>query len=353
MEQQKDRPPHATKWLQFFWITIAALIVLAYLMAWVSPPCFLKPLFEGYGANISSSILCGLLLLFLALYFNSETEAKVAETRDLAAKSEAALAKREAILERERRIFEFEQFLKRESYHNVRFPKLKPRPDSIGLEYTIRPYRDPVLNEPAVYENEMERLYVVQVEGPAHWSVLNDHQKREYDTSPIRDGEYYFCRFFNDSWHMGTENVFSEHEFYLSGKVGPATYGQSATDFVSSVRKPLEAMTLKAQIYLNPEGTKRSDDVSVDSYRIYTDTAGNVYLVVNSSMPKQMYYTNPEETYTDTGWYEVIEDIRGFAHGEKLKNIIKAVFSECQRIGLSPKKIPWHQTQEHKFEPPN
>ncbi|MBL7554651.1 MAG: hypothetical protein JNM24_02430 [Bdellovibrionaceae bacterium] len=108
---------------------------------------------------------------------------------DLVSKSEAVLTKREEMLEQDRKIFEFERFLKKEAYHNVRFPNLKPNNNSLGLEYTIKPVREMGTNESIKLETEMWSAYVVFVEEPAHIEVLSEEQLKDYDGSPIKSGE--------------------------------------------------------------------------------------------------------------------------------------------------------------------
>lgn len=69
---------------------------------------------NGFGGNLITSIITGLLFVLLALYLDAQTEEKIDHIRDVTVKSETALAERERILRAERLIRRFEEFLRRE-----------------------------------------------------------------------------------------------------------------------------------------------------------------------------------------------------------------------------------------------
>lgn len=60
---------------------------------------------------------------------------------------------------------------------------------------------------------------------------------------------------------------------------------------------------------------------------------------------KPMYYTQPKNTWGDKDWFLLIENIRGYAGGEKLNNAIKVIETELKRLQIEPKKIPWYESK--------
>jgi hypothetical protein len=147
----------------------------------------------------------------------------------------AATREQKRLFDNERRMRAFDEFMKKESYHDIRFPELNPNPESLGLEYTIAPVRDPNTGEPCKHELEMDSLYVVKVLEPVQWRFLKPERRKEYEGSPIEVGRQYFCAFYNDSWHLGDSDIHQPYRFYLSGKVGPAFWGTTADEFVAAL----------------------------------------------------------------------------------------------------------------------
>jgi hypothetical protein len=338
-------------YLYAFFAAFAPVLALAYLAHAYQEaiPRWLRPLVDGYGGNLSSEIVGGLLFLLLALFLDAQTEEKIDNIRDVTSKSEALLSERERLLRNERTIRQFEEFLRRESYHDVRLTDLSPKP---GLEYTIIPVRDPVTGEPRRRETEMDTKYLVKVQGPAHWEVMDAEERKKYETSPIRNGEYYFCHFFNDSWHLGSDSVLPEpHRFYLSGKVGPGEWGESANAFMRTFDDPFKNLEKVAHLLLALDGTTMKGRAGgCDQYDIYRDSEGGLFLRIHDSPPKKLYYTNPPNSFDDNGWFLVIADVMGHASGQKLANIKQAIQEKLAALDLAPPKIWWHETDEYRYE---
>lgn len=340
------------KWLVIFGFTIFVSFVLIYVTSYFPPSndSYFYPLITNYGGNISSGIIGGFLFLFLTFYIDANTEEKIGQIHDTVRKSEEALSKREKILENEKSIFHFEQFMKNDSYYNVRFPSIILGNQSIGIEYTIRPVRDSSTNEPIKKVTEMNSYYIVKIDGPANWEVMSSEDRQTYDESPVRDNEYYYCSFFNNSWHMSPDGTIKWDEFYLSSKMGPVEYGETANEFMATYEDPTLNKTKLATLHLKEDGTRLTTAGGCTSHEIYQDVDNNLYLRIWKSQLKLMYFTNPEDTYGDTGWFFKIEDIRGYASGTKLQNIIKEIQSELTKLKIEVKKNPWYETKEHAYE---
>lgn len=307
------------------------------------------PSVKWWGSLGSGMATLAILSSVLNRYVIAVNREKSGETTKdihaLVVKSEALISRRETLLEIEGKIEQFKQFLRRESYHNIRFPLLKSDHNSMGLEYTIRPVRDPDTNEPVKYETEMSSAYLVYVQGPAHIEVMSKERIKDYEDSPIRDGEYAFCKFLNDSWHLGFESFPGQYEFYLSGKVGPVEHGQTANQFMKAMDDRFKDKTLVTSLLLKEDGTLMTGLGGCYKYEIYKDSSDALYLKIGESLPKPMYYTQPKNTWGDHDWFLLIENIRGYAGGEKLKNIVSSIETELKRLQVEPKKIKWYQSK--------
>jgi hypothetical protein len=314
-------------------------------------PGWLRPVLEGFGGNITAGVVGSFLFLLLTVHLDKRTTRQIDRIHQAASKSEEILSRRQRILRNQEHMQQFDDFLRRHSYYDVRFPDLKSAPELLGLQYTIEPIRDPKTNQPLKHETEMEVKYVIRVQGPDHWQFMKKVEQEAYEGSPIREGEYYFCQFFNDSWHMAPDSVGAEaHCFYLSGKVGPSERGTSANAFVArTVDPPVNSMVKVAHLFLRTEdGTVLEGEGGCDQYDIYKDKSGTPFLSINDSPPKKIYFTNPPNTYGEADWVFVIADIRGRASGQKLENIKRVIGGKLAELQLEAPKIPWYEMDEYR-----
>jgi hypothetical protein len=100
--------------------------------------------------------------------------------------------------------------IENDTHYNIRIPEVKTLTHPIGLEYTVIPIRDDKTNKPILYENSMEKLHIIKILEPANWEYLLSDKKYakhiiDYQNSPIKVGEYYFCKFIN----IAIDNKFS------------------------------------------------------------------------------------------------------------------------------------------------
>ena len=115
----------------------------------------------------------------------------------------------------------------------------------------------------------------------------------------------------------------------------------------------LSGKSLASTFYLKLDGTLMTGLGGCEKYEIYKDDQSNLYLKIGFSLPKLMYYTNPKDTFLDKDWFFAIEDIRGYASGEKLKNVTESVLAELHKLNVEPKKVYWYNTKTYKYEQPN
>jgi hypothetical protein len=299
-----------------------------------------------------AGIVGSLLFLLLTSYLDARSGEQINRIVDATVESQEILSRRERQIDNERTILRFEEFLRRETYHSVRFPTIKPSPDSLGLEYVIEPVRDES-GQPRKHETEMETLWVVKVVGPAYWEVLTPEQRCEYDPSPIREGSYYFCQFFNDSWHMSRGTAMDEpYLFYLSSKVGPCTNGESANAFMARFGDPFKGLQKRVSLDLDyRDGTPLKGAGGVDAYDIYEGDTGTLFVGVGGSPPKRLYVTNSKRSYDASEWDELmIEGIRGHASGKKLANIKKAIIERLLQLKIEIPRVPWWEADPYKHD---
>ena len=163
--------------------------------------------------NVTAGFINLCLLLFIVHRFHKENTKRIHEIKEISEKNEDVLKRTEFLFEQEQKIAQFEKFLKFGSYRNVRFPDLTFLNHPIGLRYTIQPARDDEF-KPRKKSSEMGSYWIVKVLGPANEKFLSNDELLEYENSPIKDGEYYWCSFFNDEWHM-SEDSLKWHKFHL------------------------------------------------------------------------------------------------------------------------------------------
>lgn len=275
-------------------------------------PEWISPLIQGFGGNITAGIIQGLLFVFLALYLDAQTEEKICQIHAATTRSEEILKEREELLEKERTIDRFESFLREESCHNVTFPSLKTEANPLGLTYTIVPCRDQN-GMPLQHVTEMVKLSVIKLRGPAHWNVLSDIEKQDYLSTPFKEGEYYFCRYFNSSWHMmcGT-GMDKAYPFYLSSKLGQIEYGESANNFMRQFNSELENKDVIKTFYLLPSCKRYSPpaEESVCKHTIYKDrTSGKLFWQIDDSVLKSLNFSNDNVEIDNIKGYLTLEQL--------------------------------------------
>lgn len=329
-------------YLVLFAVILAGLVGVIFLLPEHPEdfPKYVRPLVDGYGGNLSAEIVGSLVFLLLAFYLDAEVEEKIDHIRDVTAKSEEILSRREQLLRNERAIAAFENFVRRETYHDVRFPDLQCEGAPLGLQYTIEPVRDPRTGEPASFETETSSAYVVKVRGPAYEEFLKDADRAAYAKSPIRENEFYFCRFFNEDWHMGTDfgGFDCPYRFYLSGKVGPAMSVPSANEFAGSILPdPFAEMRKLVSLPIAADGRVLQGEGGFTAHDIYAGPRGELFLGVHRAPPKRIHLYG--DASSSGSWELEIENLRGYGDERRIENLKNAILDALKRDGgVSPKR---------------
>lgn len=303
------------------WLYLCGAFALLHLLLYAVPlildhdPDWLS----GFRGNVVAGVLGSLFFLVLGFYLNQEFEELQAETHDVVVEMQKIQkSTHEVVIEvgsiqratnaqtrRQEKVAHFVRFLHREAYHDVRFPNLKTKGEPLGLQYTITPVREN--GQPRRYTTEMSESYVVKVLDIAFREELEPEQLREYGSSPIKVGEYYFCGFYNDAWHMGPEDHHLEHEFYLSGKLGHVEHVISANDFIGENNPPGGSRSLGMFVVVS-DGTRAGVGVGGAGVELFEAPGPSFYVKINSAPPKRLDMTVvPPEVEDLDGYFATAE----------------------------------------------
>jgi Ca2+/Na+ antiporter len=294
--------------------------------------------------DFSINIFVGILFLLLALYFDQSLEEKINTINELTQKSENALTRREEELESEKRWQRFIHFIENDTNYNIRIPETKTSNHPLGLEYTIEPVRDTKTNQLILYKNSIEQMHIIKIKEPANWDFIlstkeNEALIKDYEISPIKVGEFYYCKFFNNRWNLSF-NQEKFYEFYLSSKMGEAYLVVSASEFMNNFTNEILNKTEISIFYSNIEPDE-SNGQGLSKCQIFLDKNTNdVYIKINCSRLKLMYFKNTDSN--PENWNLVIENIMGYTHGEKLEILKEKIEKELIKHNIQLVKIPWY-----------
>lgn len=315
--------PRKLGWV--FWI---GLLAVGHIMLYAAPLCLGHDpdWLNGFRGNVVAGVLGSLFFLVLGIYLNREIEQLQVETHDVvfelkkiqdATRQQTSQIERmqaatlKLVEDRERQVKSqetydcFIRFLSRETYHNIRLPKLKRPSEPLGLQYRIAPVREH--GQPRRRTTEMSEVFVISVDSIAYRDQMEPVKLREYDSSPIKVGEYYFCGFYNGAWHLGLEDHHLEHEFYLSGKVGQIERVTSANDFVGENNPPEGSKSL-GTIVVTTEGVLARSGQGGARVELFEALGRRFYVKINSAPPKLLDLTvMPPEVEKLDGYFATPE----------------------------------------------
>lgn len=290
--------------------------------------------------DLITDLLVGLIFLFITSHLDKKLENEVKKIKKLTIKSENVLSRREKELETEKSWQQFIHFVETDTHYNIRIPEVKTLTHPIGLEYTVIPIRDDKTNKPILYENSMEKLHIIKILEPANWEYLLSDKKYakhiiDYQNSPIKVGEYYFCKFINNKWNLSFDNM-KFYEFYFSSKMGEVHRIISASEYMGKyINETLNKKEISS-FYLDIETENTGKGFS--HFKIFLDTNSNrVYLKIDGSCLKQLYYRTLQSS--DDKYELVIENIMGYTHGEKLEILKHKIENELKLHQINLPKL--------------
>jgi len=285
-------------------------------------------LVNGFRGNVISGLMAGLLFLFLGFALNEDLENLQKETHNLQQETHALTKQRAEREQRQRKIDEFMNFLQSERYHDVRFPELTTSTEPLGLDYTIEPVRD-AAGKPKCRVTEMEVAYVVSVRSPSYPELREPENLADYENAPIHTREFYFCRFYDDAWHMGQEFIPWRNwfRFYLSGKVGPVEHGMSANEFMGVTGEP-EGAERYCRLVLKKDGTLMKGSGGAYLVEVLRAKDGAFFIQFHEAPPKRLHREKDE-----TGEERlVIDNMDGYFPGPARANFMRVLADELRRV---------------------
>jgi hypothetical protein len=336
----KKRPG---KWRFIAFVGLFIVLIFWVLVSLVFYPIQDPTLLGGFRGNTISGIIVGFMFLFLALYLGAGIETIQKETHELVRRIDEIQQRTHELVSRQsddeedrKKIRAFENFLSSESYHDAIFPDLKTELHGLGLNYRIIPVRD--ANGPRRHVTEMEIFYVVRVDSVSYRDQLGPEELLEYDAAPIRTGEFYFCRFYNHSWHMGLTTMgVGWQPFYLGGKVGPVEHGIKANDFANASVNPPNSQLLST-LLLNADGRLKPEYEGGGCSKVEIfKSEREIFIRINDSPPKSFYMKH--DLY-DRPKGPVVDNLEGYFPGPARARFMERILAEIKRLGEQlPKKI--------------
>jgi Putative DNA-binding domain len=237
----------------------------------------------------------------------------------------------------EDRVQQFVSFMKTESTYDIRLPELCEPGEPKGLEYTIRPVRDSE-GKPLVDRGEMKERWVVQVMRVANENVMDEADFLPYDASPIREGEYYYCDYYNDSWHLSDGRSPKAYTFHLSGKVGQVEFLESANAFVSRHAPDDESLKSIFKFTLGLDGLPLERSGGCQRYEVLQRDA-KFFLRIGDAPLKLIYLTKLVNNSADEVWHLEVESLRGHGNSGVRANIKLSLEAELRNRGIElPKR---------------
>ena len=222
----------------------------------------------------------------------------------------------------------FEDFMLNESEINIQLAELGTKDNLPGLRYTIAPARS---NQGKLIflKEESEIRWIVKVIGPAEYSYLNEDALAAYDNSPLCDGEYYYCDFFNNQWHLTKNYNGNSIAFNTAGKPIKAKIVENANEYVERKlgykENNLEQLT---SFDLDAYGRLTKQQLNIRYHcKIFEDTADKVFLRINSSPPKSVYLTNSRKALSNEDWHIEVNSLNGYGDYKFKKQFLKSLVS--------------------------
>jgi len=338
-EENDNLNKYPWKWLLASYCWLSILIGGCLYLTKYPPEAngFLDILTKNFNGNMFAGILTSIYFVFLGLHLNSQNDNNLENIRQIIERW-----KRERDSER---IYQrFLDFLKDETYHDVRFPEIKSTAECIGLSYTIEPVREVKTGKLVVKKSEMKTHYLIKVL-PLDQSIRDwPEQIIKYQNSPIREDEYYFCEFYNGSWHMSSDDIGSPvYKFNLSGKVGPVESSYNANVYaLSSVFQT--KYTEVGQLLINESGAPANlIEEHVVVILLLKDNEGNYFIKIDYSPAKKVYYTNPKNSFKTDDYFFYIENLGGYGSPEVRKILAHSVEDRFRELSIKVPSVPWYK----------
>ena len=233
---------------------------------------------------------------------------------------------------------EREEFKKvNEAYLNFIFPLFDIECANIGitvktnfdLHYKIKFIKDKI-GVPLKKESLDSSFYIIEIISPAYSEVLKETELKEYEKSPIKEGEYYACWLDESkcSWFLGQQLCWAtnyKYPFYVSGfSSEKAEIVPSANEVMGYNRNnyPGDGYNLIDKFIIGMDGSFPANSGSL--FRLFQKESQIFFMIGNSPLKK--IYILRTHIQTQRKRFLVFENLRGHIRNddfiEKFKNMI-------------------------------
>ena len=220
---------------------------------------------------------------------------------------------------------------------------IKVKPD-FKLEYKVEVIKDNI-GIPRKKEDLGCSFYIIKIISPSYSEVLEEKKMKKYEQSPIKEGEYYACRFdeLKCSWFLGQElSLGKEYEdcypFYVSGsssekaEIVPSanqTMGYNQNNY------PKNEYKLRDKFIIGMDGFF---PVNSGSWFRLFQKENKVFFTVEDSPLKEIYILKTL-IKTQRKKFLVFENLRGHIKNENfIKNLKNRILKKMNQNDL-PEKV--------------
>ena len=235
------------------------------------------------------------------------------------------------------------------------------------LEYEIEFVKDDTTKIPKNKTFFSQKFYIIKIISPANTKYSEDEKLKKYEKSPIKEGEYYSCRFDEErcSWILGENlSLGNEYEGFYKFYVSTFTSGKAEGVFsANEIMKCKQNNGLHSKYQLIDEflidGDGNFPARSGSKLRLFKKD-NRAYFTINNSPLKEIYIL---KTFigTEREKFLTFENLRGHIKNESFIESLKdRVLKKIKRNSLDERimdasnyssnhhiKIPLEDTEMH------
>ena len=177
---------------------------------------------------------------------------------------------------------------------------------------------------------------------------MDEGELLRYENSPIRVGEYYYCSFYNQEWHLCDDDTGSTgYSFLPYGKVFPVRTASDANTKIGGEKAQGEG-DLVCEKIVGSDGKVGSSGSSLNVFK----KGDEVFVKIGSSLPKRCYLRNEAHSFEPCHWFIEVEMLYGYFNMEGKKEFYGTLEGLLDEHKVVLKKVEWHKlSRELKRNP--